>query len=138
MRKLLLFLFCAALNACVTPGSIKPADLRVFKTDACSHYPNGTQNSPELWASCCIQHDKAYWAGGARSARAASDARLQQCVAQLAGSKLRANTMWLGVRFAGGPWYPSQYRWAYGWPYYRGYKPITPEEQLEIERKGKL
>ncbi len=138
MRKNFLVLLCIALNACVTPGSIKPTDLREFTTDACSHYPNGTRTSPALWAACCVEHDKAYWAGGMRSARAVSDDDLKQCVEQSGGGKLRAKLMWLGVRFAGAPWYPSHYRWAYGWPYFRGYKPITAEEQLEIDRNGML
>lgn len=138
VRFLILLIVCLCAGACTTPGKLKPTDLRKFSSDGCSHYPDGTPSAPKKWESCCVSHDRDYWAGGIRAARKYSDVLLKQCVARSSGSKFRAYTMWLGVRFAGVPWLPSSFRWAYGWPYYRGYKPITPEEQLQIDQKGSL
>ncbi|MEE9448362.1 MAG: hypothetical protein V3V09_10435 [Arenicellales bacterium] len=123
------------LSACVTPKMIQSTDLRAFTSDGCSHYPEGPRSKPKQWEACCVAHDRDYWAGGKAALRAASDAQLQQCVLQSGSSEFRSNIMWLGVRFAGGPWYPSPFRWGYGWPYYRGYKAITPEEQVQINLK---
>ena len=41
--------------------------------------------------------------------------------------------MWAGVRAGGGPYWPTSYRWAYGWPYTRGYRALTDEELREAE-----
>jgi hypothetical protein len=36
--------------------------------------------------------------------------------------------MYEGVRAGGSPWWPTRYRWAYGWPYGRGYQELSDEE----------
>ena len=129
---------CVLLPACTTPGDIQATDIKAFSSDGCSRYPDGTPSQPEQWKNCCIAHDKDYWAGGGRLQRVAADNALKRCVTQSGGGVFRANLMWLGVRFGGVPWYPSPFRWAYGWPYYRGYKAITPTEQAEIDRISPL
>jgi hypothetical protein len=37
--------------------------------------------------------------------------------------------MYIGVRFGGSPYFPTWYRWGYGWNYQRGYAPLTDEEK---------
>ena len=43
-----------------------------------------------------------------------------------------------GVRVGGSPYWPTQFRWGYGWPYPRGYQALSPDERTlavgEIER----
>lgn len=126
---------CIMQTACVTPASIQPGDLRKFTTDACTGYPEGPRDNPNQWAACCLDHDEQYWAGGKKEGRSAADSALRQCVVDSGASNSRARMMWLAVRIAGTPLIPSSFRWAYGWPYYRGFKPITLEEQVEIELK---
>ena len=43
--------------------------------------------------------------------------------------------MYLGVRAGGHPVFPAWYRWAYGWPYGRGYRPLNVEEQKSVRTK---
>jgi len=126
---------CLMQAACVTPSSIQPTDLREFTTDACTGYPEGTRDDPTQWEACCLTHDEQYWAGGKKAGRSTADSGLRQCVRDSGASKFRARMMWFAVRIGGTPLIPSSYRWAYGWPYYRGYKPITAEEQVQVELK---
>ena len=42
--------------------------------------------------------------------------------------------MLTGVRVGGTPYLPTTFRWGYGWPYLRGYKPVTSEEKKQIEQ----
>ena len=66
--------------------------------------------------------------GGDRDERRAADQQLRECVAQVQNKALGA-LMYDGVRAGGGPWWPTSYRWGYGWPYGRGYRELNDEEQ---------
>ncbi|MDU9005662.1 hypothetical protein [Sedimentitalea todarodis] len=95
------------------------------------------------WEACCVIHDRAYHAiAGARTARASYDARLQadaalrSCVVDTGESRkaqvadhyevavetveqaysVIAESMYLAVRFGGGPCSGLPWRWGYGWP----------------------
>jgi hypothetical protein len=37
------------------------------------------------------------------------------------------------VRVGGSPYWPTKFRWGYGWSWPRGYKEVTKEEQRQIE-----
>lgn len=88
-----------------------------FTTDGCSMFPDGD------YGGCCVQHDRAYWAGGSAMARLEADMALMQCVACRHGVML-AVVMFIGVRVGGAPWWPLPWRWGYGWRYRKawGYK----------------
>jgi hypothetical protein len=43
--------------------------------------------------------------------------------------------MLAGVRVGGSPYFPTTYRWGYGWPYPRGYKPLSEEEIQEVKTR---
>ena len=43
--------------------------------------------------------------------------------------------MLAGVRVGGSPWLPTQFRWAYGWPYLRGYKEVDEDEAQQVAEK---
>jgi hypothetical protein len=99
-----------------------------FETDGCSHFPDGTPTQRELWKDCCYTHDKTYWRGGTSNDRRVADRELRVCIDEVQNPVL-ALVMYRGVRAGGSPWWPTRYRWAYGWPYGRGYWPLSEAEQ---------
>src|SRR5271169_6094597 len=57
--KIIALIILLALTGSAFAGELKP-----FTTDGCSDFPNGTPEHQDLWLTCCIQHDLAYWMGG--------------------------------------------------------------------------
>ena len=93
-----------------------------FTTDGCSGRIWLTLTGREgPWRGCCVEHDKAYWQGGTRAARAQADIALMACVARN-GHPVIAFAMWAAVRIGGHPLWPFPWRWGYGWKYPRGYR----------------
>lgn len=121
------------LSACQFSGAelIKP-----FTTDGCSKFPDGTYQHRDLWLECCTAHDLKYWAGGNYDERMQADIELRSCV-QSAGEPAIAELMLAGVRVGGSPWWPSSFRWGYGWPYTHGYRPLTTIELEQVSRHKK-
>ncbi|MBN8430413.1 FAD-binding oxidoreductase [Microbulbifer salipaludis] len=115
-----------ALSCCAEAAEIAP-----FTSDGCSAFPDGTIKQEALWLACCRAHDYAYWKGGSYEDRVAADDALKACVAST-GEEEIANLMLAGVRIGGSPYLPTNFRWGYGWPMGRGYKPLTPAEQEAI------
>ncbi|MAN50789.1 MAG: hypothetical protein CMG77_02580 [Marinimicrobium sp.] len=106
-------------------------DLQPFETDGCSSFPDGTVQNNELWLSCCIAHDYAYWIGGTYRDRLDADNELKRCVADVGEPEI-AMLMLAGVRVGGTPFLPTEFRWGYGWPFLRGYKALTENELDQI------
>ncbi len=119
----LVWLMGVSLLGCSYTGQLEP-----FRTDGCSSFPDGPPEEPERWRGCCVQHDRAYWIGGSSEQRRQADDELAICV-EKAESKMLADVMWAGVRAGGSPYWFTEYRWSYGWPYTRGYRELTPEEE---------
>lgn len=115
-----------------TPAS--GMELAPFTTDGCSAFPDGTLEQQSLWVECCIRHDLAYWKGGTYTQRLAADEALQACVADVGEPEIAA-VMLAGVRVGGSPFYPTTYRWGYGWPWPRGYRALTTDERSEVQRR---
>ena len=109
-------------------------ELRDFTSDGCSAFPDGTFDEKDLWHSCCVLHDLAYWIGGRSDEREAADQALKTCV-EAVGKPDIAQLMLAGVRVGGSPWLPTQFRWAYGWPYLRGYKEVDEDEAQQVAEK---
>ena len=128
MKKLLLTILLLLLP-CVSFGE----GISLFATDGCSVFPDGTPAHKSLWAHCCIAHDIAYWQGGTYDQRLAADKQLEQCVAQVGEPEI-AQFMLAGVRVGGSPYFPTSYRWGYGWPYPRGYKALTKDEIKQVQQ----
>ena len=105
-----------------------------FVSDGCSAFPDGTYEERALWQSCCVIHDLAYWLGGTRSERKQADIALKECVAGV-GEPTIAQLMLAGVTVGGTPWLPTQFRWGYGWPFWRGYSETSEEEKPMVEEK---
>ena len=127
MKKLLIFLF-------ISPLILLSSELKPFTTDGCSVFPDGTIQEQSLWLECCIQHDLAYWKGGTLEQKNSADNELETCVKKL-GKKKIAKVMKLGVDTGGSAYFPTPYRWAYGWPYLRGYEPLNQKEKKEVKKQ---
>lgn len=116
------------LSGCAHTEEIKP-----FVSDGCSRFPDGTMQAKKLWLQCCIEHDKKYWQGGTRKQRHDADLELRQCVKEV-GKPLAAKIMHAGVVVGGSPYWPTKFRWGYGWSYLRGYKPLNQDEQKLVRK----
>ncbi len=108
-------------------------ELAPFTTDGCSDFPNGTPQHKDLWLKCCVAHDKKYWMGGTYAERLNADMELRACV-QSVGEPAIAGLMLAGVRVGGSPYWPTRFRWGYGWPYTHGYRALTPEQREQARR----
>ena len=128
MPRYIVFGLCLLFSAGALADTLRP-----FTTDGCSLFPDGLPNHKNLWLECCIEHDKAYWLGGTYAERKAADRALRRCVAQVKEPRI-ARLMLNGVRVGGSPYWFSSFRWGYGWPYERGYQPISPEERALAEK----
>jgi len=106
--------------------------IKAFSSDGCSSFPDGTLKQQNLWLSCCTEHDLSYWAGGTYDQRLAADQQLRRCVAEINQPKI-AEVMFLGVRLGGSPFFPTRFRWGYGWPFPRGYRSLTQAEQAQVD-----
>jgi hypothetical protein len=120
-----------ALTFVAANGNAAEGPLRPFTTDGCSDFPDGTARDKALWLGCCTAHDMAYWQGGTYAERGAADKALQHCVAA-AGEPEIAALMLAGVRVGGSPFWPTRFRWGYGWPWPRGYRALTPGERAQV------
>lgn len=116
----------------LTSSQVYADELEPFTTDGCSSFPDGTLNHKALWLNCCIKHDLAYWKGGTYDERLQADQDLKACVAQV-GEPQIAELMLAGVRVGGSPYFPTSYRWGYGWPYLRGYKALSVEDKKQVQ-----
>lgn len=127
--------FCISLTtAClVNSVSLYADSLAPFTSDGCSAFPDGTMQHRQLWLKCCTAHDYAYWKGGTYQERVQADKALNHCVTDVGEPEL-ALLMLAGVRVGGTPFFPTTFRWGYGWPYPRNYRALTPDE-LEQVRK---
>ncbi len=129
-RICLLFMVLIGLSACASDpaGELKP-----FTSDGCSSFPDGNLKQKDLWLSCCVEHDKAYWMGGTYEERLASDQALKACVEKV-GEPHIAKLMLAGVRVGGSPYWPTSYRWGYGWDYPKGYGLLTKTEREQAKK----
>ena len=107
-------------------GQLKP-----FKSDGCSAFPDGSLQQKQLWLSCCTVHDFAYWKGGTYDERLSADQALKKCVEKIGKPKVAA-LMLAGVRVGGTPYLPTTFRWGYGWTYPRLYNPLSEKEVQQV------
>ncbi len=134
MRVQLLSVLAIFLVLLLASSPLLADELSDFTSDGCSAFPDGTLDEKELWHSCCVLHDLAYWVGGRADEREAADQELKSCVEEV-GKPDIAQLMLAGVRVGGSPWLPTRFRWAYGWPYLRGYKEVDEGEAQQVAEK---
>ena len=132
---LIALLTTLSLASCTGGRSLHTKDLVPFTSDGCSLFPDGTFKDRNLWCDCCQQHDLTYWQGGSVDERQQADASLRECVLVRTGDQQLAEIMYLGARAGGHPAYPTWYRWGYGWPYGRGYQPLSELERLQVKER---
>jgi hypothetical protein len=121
------------IGAALLAGCNDGTSIRPFATDGCSDFPDGTLRHRQIWRDCCVAHDRAYWRGGTYDERLEADRALQACVFAT-GETAIASIMLAGVRVGGSPWWPTRFRWGYGWPWPRGYAPLTAAEREQADR----
>ena len=102
------------------------ADLEPFTSDGCSKFPDGN------YLECCQVHDLTYWGGGTQQEKIAADKNLARCVFVKTGSTQLSSYMFLGVLFGGSPHFGTSFRWGYGWPQGRGYRPLSRKEKRAL------
>ena len=105
--------------------------MQPFATDGCSLFPDRSLISKADWCSCCVAHDLAYWRGGTALERLRADQDLKACVLAASGSAELADLMFAGVQMGGGPYFFTPYRWGYGWPMGRLYRPLSADEDAQ-------
>jgi len=127
--RMVLAICLTTLSASAFGNTLKP-----FTSDGCSSFPNGTFEQRELWLGCCTAHDYAYWQGGSYDDRLQADKALQSCVAKL-GKPDVALLMLAGVRLGGTPFFPTSYRWGYGWSYPKFYRELTEDELAQVKAR---
>lgn len=125
----LILLLAILLTACSSNDELRP-----FKSDGCSLFPDRSALSNDDWCSCCFDHDVAYWKGGSKEAREAADSRLRECIYDKTGNDKLATLMYEGVRLGGSPYFYNWYRWGYGWGFDRKYKELTSRESDNAAR----
>jgi hypothetical protein len=86
------------------------------------------------WRNCCVAHDEAYWLGGTAADRLKADEALRACVLEKTGDEALAALMFRGVRLGGSPYFPSSFRWGYGWEFGRFYRERADDEQASGAR----
>jgi hypothetical protein len=118
-------------------SSICAEEIKPFKSDGCSLFPDGHLLDTDAWCECCVQHDIAYWQGGSEAQKEAADLALKNCVLRNTGNAFLAEAMYQGVKYGGHPIFPNWYRWGYGWSYGRGFGSLSENElrQVNIQLK---
>lgn len=130
----LLISSCLIVTSAVAQAN-EESQLTDFTTDGCSMFPDGTNEQPTLWRHCCVVHDFSYWQGGTYQQRKLADKALRLCLAEVDLPSL-GSMMEIGVRLGGSPYFPTSFRWGYGWPYMRGYKALTEQELVKVAEKA--
>ncbi|MFT4560353.1 MAG: hypothetical protein ACI9BW_000087 [Gammaproteobacteria bacterium] len=108
--------------------------LNPFTTDGCSNFPEGSFAQDTLWLDCCTTHDLAYWRGGTAQERLLADRELRICVSEHGQASIAA-MMFAGVRVGGSPYFPTSFRWGYGWRYPRTYGALDETEQNAVDEQ---
>ncbi len=124
-----LFIVTFLLSAC---NSVTTLHIKPFSSDGCSLFPDRSLMDSTDWCNCCFEHDIRYWQGGTERERAQADSIFKQCILEKTGKIKLAELMYRGVRLGGSPYFPTWYRWGYGWNYNRGYKALNKSEKKEV------
>lgn len=130
MKNLKFLIAILFLNSCAVMAAL---ELKPFKTDYCTGFPEGTISQPELWKHCCLNHDLHFWIGGTREERSQIDLNFKACIAAT-GMPRTAEMMYQAVR--AGSHSPIQFKgkqWGNGWSESAYYKKLKVEDVDRIE-----
>ncbi len=106
--------------------------LRPFRSEGCSLSPGSVPGTKISWATCCVQHDLAYWLGGTEKERLTADENLKSCIQQKANSII-GEIYFSAVRMGGRPHTWAGFRWGYGWNYVRPYSILSDDERAQAQ-----
>lgn len=106
--------------------------IKPFRSDGCSVWPEGSKTNKTSWLKCCIVHDIAYWKGGTELEKEKSDHQLKECV-EKNSSGVIGGLMEFGAGIGGAPKYKTPFKWGFGWKYGRGYLPLNSIEKAYIK-----
>ncbi len=126
------FKIILGLSFILGPFKIYASDLKVFYTDYCTGFNEGTLSHPNLWKDCCFEHDLRYWFGGTKKDEDFADLQLKKCVKNKAGT-FYANIMYYGVRV--GHLSPIKHKtyWGWGWtPKSKEYYAPLTKDKIKI------
>ena len=98
-----------------------------FKSDGCSMFPDGN------YRDCCVEHDRAYFAGGPLKQRRAADKELFRCVRAKGNGKFLASLIYVGVRVGGVSFLPTPFRWGFGHKFPRK-EPVRSQAKKPTDR----
>lgn len=110
------------------------SELEKFETDYCTLFVEGPPGNPNLWKSCCFDHDLRYWFGGTLKQRNKADFKLKQCVRKKAGS-FYANMIYYGVRTGHYSPIKNKYKWGWGWINNRDNSELSLDEKVYINEE---
>lgn len=103
-----------------------------FTTDWCSSFPDGTIFNPDVWRECCVNHDKEYWKGWTKIEKNIADQILWKCVSSK-GYPILWFLMKYWVKIWGSAYFPTSFRWWYGWSQFKGYEKLSISEIQQIK-----
>jgi hypothetical protein len=135
MILVLLLMSFLSVAAHAADPSYRESELIPFVSDGCTNSPDGDFGDSIRWLGCCYVHDQRYYAGGTENDRLDADIELGHCIQRLSGSESLASIYFTAVRLAGGPERDTDYRWGSGWPYGRGYAPLTTQERNWVKSR---
>jgi hypothetical protein len=121
--------------------SLQPAlatEINPFTTDNCTMWSEGTNQKPELWKHCCVEHDLFFWAGGTYRERETADMDLKKCI-EYTGAKTQAKMMYLAVIL--GKYSPIKFsskKWGNAWPWWRNYQTLNKDQVDLLLREAAL
>jgi hypothetical protein len=124
-----------AIGLQVGPGifDMSQPRLRPFSSDGCSASPNGIPSqASQIWADCCVEHDRKYWKGGTEDERLRADEELYSCIKKKGYSNV-ALIYYQSVRVGRVPGSMMTYRWGYGWDQHRPYGVLSKEELAQVQ-----
>jgi len=128
---------CLVCLTCIITGcqTTKQTELNDFVSDGCTLVPRQAPEVLNLSEDHCYIHDFRYWRGGTRKERLEADRELRDSVRN-SGKPLLAEATFLTVRVAGAPWFPTPWRWGFGWKgYHKPYGELTEEERKMVRAK---
>ena len=124
-------LITSILLAIMLPAAAQ--ELMPIHSDGCSMFPD-RMNVLGDWCSCCVDHDIAYWQGGTSAQKDSADQCLRECVWSVTFSDILSDAMYRGVQLGGNAFFPTWYRWGYGWNFGRGYDTLTVPQMDTLQR----
>jgi hypothetical protein len=127
MKFLIFFFFLHFFN-----HSAFARDPKLFTTDFCTAYPEGTLSRPYLWRHCCIEHDLFFWAGGSLDDRKKTDLELKACV-EKTGESLQAKLIYIAVTVGGkSPLRFKSRQWGNAWTGRTRYESLSESETYAL------